>query len=454
MSKGALYTRLSPRPDGDYDGVDRQIEDCLKLLARQGITDPLIFSDPGLSAWRPKVKRPGWDALVAAIDAGKIDTLAVWHPDRLLRLPRDLERLLDASEKHGIHLLSVGGSRDLSNPDDRFILRVEVAHACRSSDDASRRLRRKFAAMAAEGKAHGGARPFGLSEDRRSLHPQEADAVREAARRLLAGESLRSVTAWLNTTGLAPTGKAASWSAPTVRQMLKRPSIAGLRQHQGEIVGSAQHPATLDEDTYTAVFALLTDPSRRRAHSTARRHLLSGLLLCAHCDNPMRRAVAHGHARYWCSHCYRIAIAQDSTDLFVTEAVKERVRMAGLRPRRSSQPSEDGIGARIIALRARLNQIAEEFAHDLTITPTQIRTMTTRIQEELRQLEAVQSERLAHRVVMSVTPDVADSFDALSLDNQRSVIRAVADKIVIVPGRRGARFDPDRIQITWREFGV
>ena len=41
--------------------------------------------------------------------------------------------------------------RDLSNPDDRFFLRIEVAHACRSSDDTSRRLRSALADRARDG---------------------------------------------------------------------------------------------------------------------------------------------------------------------------------------------------------------------------------------------------------------------------------------------------------------
>jgi site-specific DNA recombinase len=52
----------------------------------------------------------------------------VWHVDRLFRQPRDLERLIDLADA-GFRVISSHGSRDLSNPDDRYILRIEVAHA-------------------------------------------------------------------------------------------------------------------------------------------------------------------------------------------------------------------------------------------------------------------------------------------------------------------------------------
>lgn len=62
--------------------------------------------------------------------------IVVWHTDRLFRQPRDLETLIDLADK-GFLVVSAHGSRVLTDPDDRFILRIEVAHAARSSDDTS-----------------------------------------------------------------------------------------------------------------------------------------------------------------------------------------------------------------------------------------------------------------------------------------------------------------------------
>ncbi|KAB1141601.1 hypothetical protein F7R91_31780 [Streptomyces luteolifulvus] len=54
-----------------------------------------------------------------------------------MRQPFDLERLLSVAESRGIRIASPSGARDLDNPDDRFILRIEVAQACRESDNTS-----------------------------------------------------------------------------------------------------------------------------------------------------------------------------------------------------------------------------------------------------------------------------------------------------------------------------
>jgi hypothetical protein len=176
---------------------------------------------------------------------------------------------------------------------------------------------------------------------------------------------------------------------------------------------------------------------------------LSGILKCAHCGAGLRRIVRKGHPRYWCGECYRIAIAQQPTDLWVREAVKERVRGAHLRVRQGKRP-RGNLGARIVAQRARMEQIAEEFADDPTITPQQVRTMTQRVRANLEQLLREQERDVDARLSAAITPDLADNFDDSPLDRQRALVLAVVDRVVILPGTRGRRFDPNRIQVEWR----
>jgi hypothetical protein len=100
-----------------------------------------VFVDNNRSAWQRDRKRPGWDKMLSEMSDGRIRHLIAYHPDRLMRQPKDLEELLSVADSHHITLHGEANRRNLSDPDDRFILRIEVAHACRSSDDTSRRLR-------------------------------------------------------------------------------------------------------------------------------------------------------------------------------------------------------------------------------------------------------------------------------------------------------------------------
>ena len=85
----------------------------------------------------------------------------------------------------------------------------------------------------------GGTRPYGYAEDRMHLVAEEAAHLREAARRVLAGESLRSVCQDFNERGIATSTRGA-WSIQTMRRMLCSARISGRREHHREIVAKAQ----------------------------------------------------------------------------------------------------------------------------------------------------------------------------------------------------------------------
>ncbi len=138
-----VYCRKSRKGDKQQITVNRQkrlaLQDCEKLGLT--VSPQNIFIDNGASAWLRNRKRPGWDALLAAARRGEIKHIVCYHPDRLMRQPRDLEELLSTSDEYGIMLYGRVNARNLQDPDDRYNLRIEVAHACRSSDDTSRRMK-------------------------------------------------------------------------------------------------------------------------------------------------------------------------------------------------------------------------------------------------------------------------------------------------------------------------
>jgi site-specific DNA recombinase len=277
------------------------------------------------------------------------------------------------------------------------------------------------------------------------LNPAEAKVVREIASRLLAGESLRSVTGWLNSTELRPTGKGTSWSGPTVKQMVLRASIAGLRTHKGEIVGPTAHPAILDKDVWQSVVALLSNPARRRSHSSARTHLLSGLARCGKCQAGLRSTQVKGHRRYWCAECMGLAIAQEPLDLFITTAVLERIRTVK-KPKRAGDPQ---FGTKILALRARLDEIAER-AVDPSAPLALLEKMAAKVTAELHVAEAAQEALLSQQVLDAFDTSVADRWEELPLSRRRAILDAVIECLVILPSRGTGRFDVNRIEITWR----
>lgn len=116
------------------------------------------------------MRRLSFERLLERASMGTSQGIAAWHVDRLFRQPRDLERLIDLADS-GFRVISSHGTRDPSNPDDRFILRIEVAHAARSSDNASRRIKRRNAVYRERGRTTGGRPGFGFPRRDRTWRP-------------------------------------------------------------------------------------------------------------------------------------------------------------------------------------------------------------------------------------------------------------------------------------------
>lgn len=193
------YARLSWNPTTrELEKIETQHGDNGSTITRHGHVVGKMLDD-GLSAWKRNVRRPGFEELLARASAGVSQGIAVWHVDRLFRQPRDLERLIDLADA-GFTVMSSHGSRDLSDPDDRFILRIEVAHAARSSDDTSRRVKRRNETSRELGRTTGGRPGFGFprrvrawqpgpgesDDDRPLISPEQVEAERRALRAAVA----------------------------------------------------------------------------------------------------------------------------------------------------------------------------------------------------------------------------------------------------------------------------
>lgn len=124
-----LVWRLARVPEkGELEKIDTQWADNRKVVDRVGACLGEELSD-GLSAWKRSLRR-----LLERAESGESDGVVVWHTDRLFRQPRNLEKLIQLGER-GFKVCPAHGERDLADPDDRFIMRIEVAHTARSSDD-------------------------------------------------------------------------------------------------------------------------------------------------------------------------------------------------------------------------------------------------------------------------------------------------------------------------------
>lgn len=281
--------------------MDRQERICRETSEQLGLVVAHVLVDPNRSAWQRDRKRPGWDRLLELAANDGVRHVVVYHPDRLMRQPFDLEELLTIADRHGIILHGKSGHRDLSDPDDRHYLRGEVAHACRSSDDTSRRLKDAMVDRARDGKPHTGSRRFGYSPDGMTVIEAEAEWVRWIFRSYLDGMSPHAIAEELTRRGVSTVRKG-RWGQGQVLSILDSRHIAGIRVFRGVEIGPGIWPAIIDA-------AMFREVQERRAYRSAidaelqkprRYYLCRGLVWCAKCGRRMAGKTNGGQPLYVC----------------------------------------------------------------------------------------------------------------------------------------------------------
>jgi DNA invertase Pin-like site-specific DNA recombinase len=336
VPRAAVYARISSDREGDRLGVKRQLADCEALAERKGWELGGRYVDDDVSAYSGKA-RPEYQRMLTDLAAGAVDAVVVWHLDRLHRQPKELEEFFEVCDGAGIRwMASVTGDVDLSTDDGRFMARILGAVARKESDDKSRRVKRKAQELAQAGRvAGGGTRPYGYEDDRRTVRHDEAEVIRDCARRFLAGESVRSICNDLNERSV-PTVNGGPWRTQVVRRLLQSGRISGQRDHRGEILARGDWEAIISPAETTRIRVILGDPDRR-TNRTARRYLLSRLLRCHACSAPLvARPRDDGRRRYVCAKgpdfagCGGTYILADELEAFVVEAVLYRLDSADL----------------------------------------------------------------------------------------------------------------------------
>ena len=459
--RAGIYARISEDRDGDALGVRRQIADCEQLAAARGWEVAERYVDDDISAYNGK-PRPEYRRMLADVNGGHMDAIVVWHLDRLHRQPRELEEFFDACDRAGgIALATVSGDVDLATHDGRFHARIMGAVAAKSSDDMSRRLRRKAQEIARDGRpSGGGSRPFGFEPDRVTVRDDEAAIIREVADRLLAGETLRALATDLNSRGIhTPTG--GHWSPTPLRRMLRSARISGQREHKSEIVADATWPAIITREQTARIRAMLDDPARRAVRS-ARSYLLKGLVRCGHCDAVLvSRPRDDGKRRYVCATgpqytgCGRTYVLAEPLEQLVTGAVLHRLDTPELAAaiRGDRDRHEDQHADRVAEITTRLDELATTYAEG----KVSMREWLTARDPLQRQLDAAR-RRAARSSRTTVLAEHAgrggalrERWAGLSLDRRRAIIAAVLDRVEVGPGRRGYnQFDPSRFELVWR----
>lgn len=461
-TRAAIYCRISKDREGAGLGVQRQEQDCREIAHKLGWEVAHVFVDNDISAYSGKV-RPRYREMLEAMKAGTVQGVVAWHTDRLHRSPRELEEYIDVSEAHGITTQTVkAGEIDLSTPSGRAVARTLGAWARYESEHKSERITRKKLQLAQSGAFTGGPVPYGwkMLDGTPVLVEDDATEIRQAISATISGASIGSIVKDLNARGIA-TRRGQQWTSTSVRNLLLRPTNAGLAAYRGEIVGKSTFPPIITEDEWRTVSAIVSNPARRTQTDSRVRHLLAGLLQCGTCGGAMKTSSrAGGDSRtkfyYKCAtrgvgHAFQTA---EPVEHLITETVLLRLDQPGVIARLAG-PQDQGRQHRLqseaLTLRARMDEAADSFADGL-ITGKQLEAITTRVQAKLDTIDKDIAAAARSAVVpASAAENVRAWWESAGIERQRAVIDALMVPIVDPIGKSAPRtFDPNRIRIEWR----
>jgi site-specific DNA recombinase len=461
MATAGIYTRISEDTEGESLGVERQHEDALTILDENGIDAATeLYTDNNRSASSyARKNRPEFDRMLDDARAGKLDGIVVYDLDRLTRVPRVGEDIIDLAE--GMTVLDGTGVFDLTTPEGRHRFRNAINNAALESDKTSKRLKRQKLQLADKGKRSGGARPFGydlVPKDERkakgydgpvmTIRESEAELVRKAARDILAGGSLTGVAREWNRLDVPRPQGGKAWSVQNVRAVLVNPDKAGLRAHRGEVVGDASWPAIIDRDTHDLLVAQLT---RRRGQVPSRPTLLAGLVFCDRCKGLMTRdkdkgvpvfRCRKGEDERGCGRCWVRAepVEREVIDTVLVafdDAAEGRIENVSPRLARVLGYDDDAderkaVEAEINRLEAKLIMYGDMLEKDEVDRAEYVRR-TGNVRADLADVNRKRLATARRERVIEDPGSLHASWDKLPDDRKRAVVGLVIRRVVIAP---------------------
>ena len=450
---------------------------------------------------------------------------------RLWRNRRERAEGMEILKTHRVKVVTVKGPElDLSTAYGRAMVGLLGEFDTMESEVKGERMRSSILQKAHAGQQPGGGqRPFGYQLQyiikskpgekvrrritRVKVHPKEGRIVQECARRVLAGESIASITRDHNDREiLTSAGKA--WNRTTLRRMLCSARISARREHIsrdsyetsrpliGEIVwapkddseivwtpeddtdqvqpegefdqdepgsdtdedeGTVRWPAIISVDDSDRLRTLLSRPDRRLTTGGARKHLLSGILHCARCGRPMVGRSSRGVLRYVCNRnpdgakgaCGRMFVTAAPTDDHIRDVVLTALDSPELvaRLRHRDQPESD-LHARIRADEDELEALAADHGNG-EISRAEWKAarspIVARLEAARAQLAASTQTSALEGFVGSLE-DMTARWETCNTSQRRAVVTALLEKVTVHPATVMGRnrFDSDRLEPVWR----
>ena len=322
LGTAALYCRLSR--DDNMDSESNSIQNQRKILQKaakdKGYTDTVFFVDDGITG--TTMKRPGFQKMLTAIEAGHISAVFVKDLSRLGRNYIEVGKLTEEFfPLHDIRLVAVSDGVDSDEGEDDLTPFKNIMNEYYAKDISKKR--RIVNKMKGNAGIPLSPPPYGYiknPDDPRFwvVEPEAAEVVRRIYRMALEGYGLAEIAARLAADGVVnptyywrsrgtsrsgskSTVEPTKWGHTTVKKILT------LQEYCGDVINFKSysksykmkkrienpeenraiflnvHEAIIDRQTWEKVQALQKGTRRKKPTVTQEPSVFSGLLKCPEC---------------------------------------------------------------------------------------------------------------------------------------------------------------------------
>lgn len=334
----ALYERLSRDDElkGESNSITNQkayLEDYIKS---QGITNYRHFTDDGYSG--TGFDRPGFQAMIAAVEAGEVDVVCVKDLSRFgrnyLKVGFYTEMLFPDK---GVRFIAINNGVDSANPTDNdFTPFMNIMNEWYAKD-TSNKIRAVFKARMQNGKRCSGAIPYGYKRDPEDknhllIDEEAADVIRRIYQMVLDGMGAKAIadklsedkvlipSAYLeqckngnvsrnhsyhdpyrwNNTAVGYILDKQEYMGHTVLGKTVRENFKSKKRRKATpdelMIFPNTHEAIIDEETWHTVQRVRKRKKKKLANGTYS-HRLSGMVFCADCGSKLSYRSPHSQHR-------------------------------------------------------------------------------------------------------------------------------------------------------------
>lgn len=501
------YRRLSADREGKKLGYEVQGDGTEGWAKAAGEVMGERYKDSNLTAADEDVWRPDYERMLEDVAKGLYAGILIYRCDRLTRLSGQFERCLKAARDGNALIISVDENLRSDREDQLTMMKLKVLMGEAEVRGMKIRTRANASVRRKKGIYQGGGRrPYGFEAPLREapkrdgededegkgeltnsgrigvVHvPEEVKNLREAAARVIAGESYTEIIYdWHSRTPPVYGAYGAPWNPRKLEDILTSPRMIGQQMYKttnpetGETASEpvkAKWEPVLDRAEWERLVA------RRRVrapYGPKTKHLLSGLAVCGRCGQPLGGSIrrfkkgekSYETRIYRCNAmpeakargaCGKLSVTAEPVERLVLDFVFLRIIEAREVPAAVNDETElhrqiDQAGIELERCEAELEELRlakEDRANRMSLSEY-LRLKKPILEDQDQAKASIKSltQRVAiPRPVGRDFDDLDGWFEDLSLTQQRKLLGAHLTGVRILPtGRAGGRFfNPERV---------